>query len=118
MILMDLNNTITLITLIIGLIGAIAALIPTLIKLFNTIKEIAKNKNWTKLIAIAMDAMKDVEKHYRENPNMSSQEKLDMALDIIRSSSANLGVTISEKEIDDLVKYIEDTIKWANDMKK
>lgn len=115
---MDVNNTITLITLIVGLIGAIAALIPTLIKLFNTIKEIAKNKNWSKLTAIAMDAMRDVERKYRENPNMTSEEKLEMALDIIIDQAASLNVEINENSIKQIIDYIEKTIKWANDMKK
>lgn len=115
---MTVQEIITLITLIIGLVGAIAALIPTLIKLFNSLKEIAKNKNWTKLISIAMEAMKDVEKYYRENPNMTGKQKLDMALEIIKESSASLNVTISDKEVNDLIEYINDTIKWANDMKK
>ena len=66
----------------------------------------------------AMEAMKDVEKHYRENPNMTGEQKLNMALEIIKKSSANLNVTISDKDINDLIKYINDTIKWANDMKK
>lgn len=115
---MDVNNTITLITLIVGLIGAIAALIPTLIKLFNTIKEIAKNKNWSKLTAIAMDAMRDVERKYRENPNMTSEEKLEMALNIVVEQAAELEVQVDESLIKEVVKYINDTIKWANDMKK
>ena len=115
---MNLQDIITLITLIVGLIGAIAALIPTLIKLCSSLKEIAQNKNWNKLVAIAMEAMKDVEKHYRENPDMTGEEKWDMALEIIKKSSTNLDVTISDKDINDLIKYINDTIKWANDMKK
>ena len=50
-----------------------------------------------------MEAMKDVEKYYRENPNMTGEQKLDMALEIIKESSASLNVTISDKEIDDLI---------------
>lgn len=115
---MDVNNTITLITLIVGLIGAIAALIPSLIKLFKSLKEIVKNKNWAALTKIAMSAMKDVEIEYKKNPNMSSQEKLDMAIEIIQSSAAQMGVEVTDELIDNLVKYINDTIKWANDMKK
>lgn len=112
------ENTITLITLIIGLLGAIAALIPTLIKLFNMIREIAKNKNWTKLTAIAMDAMKQVENEYRKNPKMTGEEKLELALDIIVDQAESLGVEMDENSIRDLINYINDTIKWANDMKK
>lgn len=115
---MTAEQVITLITLIVGLIGAIAALIPTLIKLFKTFKELVANKNWAALTKIAMGAMKDVEVEYKKNPNMSSQEKLDMAIEIIQSSAAQMGVEVTDELIDNLVKYINDTIKWANDMKK
>lgn len=115
---MTAEQVITLITLIVGLIGAIAALIPTLIKLFKTFKELVANKNWAALTRIAMSAMKDVEVEYKKNPNMSSQEKLDMAIEIIQSSAAQMGVEVTDELIDNLVKYINDTIKWANDMKK
>lgn len=115
---MTAQEIITLITLIIGLVGAIAALIPTLIKLFKTFKELVANKNWAALTKIAMSAMKDVEVEYKKNPNMSSQEKLDMAIEIIQSSAAQMGVEVTDELIDNLVKYINDTIKWANDMKK
>ena len=115
---MTAEQVITLITLIVGLIGAIAALIPTLIKLFKTFKELVANKNWAALTKIAMSAMKDVEVEYKKNPNMSSQEKLDMAIEIIQSSAAQMGVEVTDELIDNLVQYINDTIKWANDMKK
>lgn len=115
---MTAEQVITLITLIVGLIGAIAALIPTLIKLFKTFKELVANKNWAALTKIAMSAMKDVEAEYKKNPNMSSQEKLDMAIEIIQSSAAQMGVEVTDELIDNLVKYINETIKWANDMKK
>ena len=115
---MTVEQVITLITLIVGLIGAIAALVPTLIKLFKTIKELVANKDWAVLTKIAMNAMQEVEVEYRKNPNMSSQEKLDMAIEIIQSSAAQMGVEVTDEVIDNLVKYINDTIKWANDMKK
>ena len=97
---MTAEQVITLITLIVGLIGAIAALVPTLIKLFKTIKELVANKNWAALTKIAMSAMKDVEVEYKKNPNMSSQEKLDMAIEIIQSSAAQMGVEVTDELID------------------
>ena len=115
---MTVAQTIALITSIIGLVGAIAALIPTLIKLFKTIKELVSNKNWATLTRIAMDAMKEVETHYRANPNMTSQEKLDMAINLIKNSSKDLGIEVTDELIDNLVNYIKQTITWANDMKK
>lgn len=115
---MTAEQIITLITLIAGLVGAIAALVPTLIKMFNALKELSKNKNWNQLRNIAMNAMQEVEKHYRSNPSMTSKDKLDMAIDLIIAGAKEIGVIVDEKLIEDLVKYIEETIKWANDMKK
>ena len=82
------SDVVTLITLIVGLVGAIAALIPTLIKLFSAIKEITTNKNWSKLKDAAMAAMKEVEEYSRSHKDMSSKEKLDMAIDLIQASAA------------------------------
>lgn len=115
---MTLEQIITLVTLIAGLIGAIATLIPTLVKLFKTAKELLKNKNWSKLKEIAMTVMKEVEDYYKIHPSMTSQEKLNMAIDIIKLSAASLEIDLNEEAIRDLISYINQTIKWANDMKK
>lgn len=114
---MTVEQVITLITLIVGLVGAIAALIPTLIKLFNTMKEVVKNKDWSKLTDAAMSAMKDVEAYYREHPEMTSEDKLNMAIELIIATAAELDVEVSEDTIRDLVDYIEQTIQWANNMR-
>lgn len=115
---MTVEQVITLITLIAGLIGAIATLVPTLIKLFKALKEIVKNKNWQALKDIAKAAMKEVEEHYREHPEMTSQQKLDMAVEIIIASAAEIDIEVSEDTIKEIIKYINETIQWANDMKK
>lgn len=115
---MTVEQIITLITLIVGLVGAIAALIPTLVKLLKTIKELVANKNWAKLTMVALDAMREVENYYREHPDMTSEEKLDMAIAIIEEASLDLGVEITDKLVDDLTNYIKETINWANEMKK
>jgi hypothetical protein len=41
-----------------------------------------------------------------------------MAIEIIIRGAAEIDVEVSEDTIRDIVKYINDTIKWANDMKK
>lgn len=114
---MTTEQIITLITLIAGLIGAIAALVPTLIKMFKALKEIATNKNWQAIKDIAKAAMQEVEEHSRKNPNMTSQQKLDMAINIIKEGAAAINIEVDTKLISDLVEYIEKTIKWANNMK-
>ena len=67
---------------------------------------------------IALDAMKEVENYHRAHPNMTSEEKLDMAISIIEEASLDLGVEITDELVDDLTNYIKQTISWANDMKK
>ena len=115
---MTVEQIITLITLIAGLIGAIATLIPTLIKLFKALKEIVKNKNWQALKDIAKVAMREVEEHYREHPEMTSQQKLDMAIEIIIAGAAEIDIEVSEDTIKEIIQYINETIQWANDMQK
>ena len=115
---MTVEQVITLITLIVGLVGAVAALIPTLIKLFKTIKELVANKNWATITKIALDAMKEVEQYYRSHPEMTGNDKLNMAIDIIIKTSRDLGIEVTDELVDDLVDYIQKTISWANDMKK
>lgn len=106
-----------LITLIVGLIGAIAALIPVAIKLFKALKEIVKNKNWSKIKDIAKAAMTTVEEYHRSHPEMSSDDKLNMALDIIQAGCAEIGVEVDDEILNNLVDYITKTISWFNGMK-
>lgn len=102
-----------LISLIIGLIGSISALIPTAIKLFAAVKELVKNKNWTKIMAIADKAMEEAEKSGK-----SGAEKKEMAISIVSASCKELGVALDEELLTKLATYIEDTIAYFNDMTK
>ena len=118
MLFLSAESTITLITLLIGLVGAIAALIPTLIKLVSSIKKIAKDGNWKKLTEIAMDVMKQVEEMHRQNPSMSSEDKLNLAIQLIKDAGSMLGIQVDDDMVNDLVDYIGQTISWVNEMKK
>lgn len=106
-----------LISLIVGLIGAIAALIPVAIKLFKALKEIVKNKNWSKIKDIAKAAMTTVEEYHKLHPEMSSDDKLNMALDMIQAGCAEIGIEVDEATLNNLVDYINQTIDWFNGMK-
>lgn len=106
-----------LVSLIVGLIGAIAALIPVAIKLFKALKEIVKNKNWSKIKDIAKAAMTTVEDYHKSHPGMSSDDKLNMALDIIQAGCKEIGVEIDDATLENLVNYIKQTINWFNGMK-
>ena len=106
-----------LVSFIVGLVGAIAALIPVVIKLVKALKEIIKNKNWSKIKDIAKAAMTTVEEYHRSHPEMSSDDKLNMALDIIQAGCAEIGVEVDDEILNNLVDYITKTISWFNGMK-
>lgn len=106
-----------LVSLIVGLIGAIGALIPVIIKLVKALKEIIKNKNWNEIKDIAKAAMTTVEEYHRSHPEMSSDDKLNMALDIIQAGCKEIGVEVDDVTLDNLVNYIKQTINWFNEMK-
>lgn len=106
-----------LVSLIVGLIGAIAALIPVVIKLVKALKEIIKNKNWNEIKAIAKAAMTTVEEYHKAHPEMSSDDKLNMALDIIQAGCKEIGVDVDDATLNNLVDYIRQTINWFNGMK-
>lgn len=100
-----------------GLIGAIGALIPVIIKLVKTLKEIVKNKNWNEIKDIAKAAMTTVEEYHKSHPEMTSDDKLNMALDIIQAGCKEIGVEVDDATLDNLVNYIKQTINWFNGMK-
>ena len=106
-----------LISLLVGLIGAIGALIPVIIKLVKTLKEIVKNKNWNEIKDIAKAAMTTVEEYHKSHPEMTSDDKLNMALDIIQAGCKEIGVEVDDATLDNLVNYIKQTINWFNGMK-
>ena len=41
-----------------------------------------------------------------------------MAIGLIKEYATRLNVEITDDLVENLVKYINDTIKWANDMRK
>lgn len=100
-----------LISLIIGLVGAVVALIPTAIKCFKALKEIAKNHDWKKIMEIADAAMKDV-----EGSKKSGKKKLETVISAVKAGCAEAGIEIDDKLLEDLTKYINECIEWHNGM--
>jgi hypothetical protein len=110
----DLNTAQQVITLLTGLIGLISTAIATFFAIKNFIANI-KTKNsqeiWALLMNIADAAMKEA-----EASALMGAEKKDFALRIINSSCEAAGLDISEF-VGQLDTYIEDTVKFYNDMK-
>lgn len=61
--------------------------------------------------------MTTVEEYHRSHPEMTSDDKLNMALDIIQKGCAEIDVEVDEATLENLVNYIRKTINWFNGMK-
>ena len=101
------------ILLVVELIGAICALVPTLVSIFALIKNIIKNKNWALIMKIANSAMSTVEAYSKEHPGMTSEEKLEMALEAIKASCQTAGIALDEANLQRIVEYIAEMCAWA-----
>lgn len=100
-----------LILMFLGLIGSMAALIPTAIKLFKALKEIVKNKNWQKILELADNAME-----LAEITSLHGSDKRDLVIETVRTGCSELDIELNEELVENLIKYIDDTIQWLNRM--
>ena len=101
------------ILLVVQLIGAVCALVPTLVSVFALIKNIIKNKNWALIMKIANSAMSTVEAYSKEHTGMTSEEKLEMALEAIKASCQTAGIALDEANLQRIVEYIAEMCAWA-----
>lgn len=110
------NTTVASIELITTIISLVVTLIPTLTGLVLTCVKLFKNKDWNKIKDIADAAMKEVEEQSK-NVNMSSNKKLESALEIIQKSLTVAGINFDDKTKERTKEYISECIKWFNQMK-
>lgn len=110
---MTMNEVIQLIISICTLIGMIGGLIPTVVALILKIKEIVKNKDWKLVEKIALDAMSKVEAYAKEHPEMTSDDKLNMAIEAVKVALDGAGVEYDEKLIHDVVEFIKKMCGWS-----
>ena len=89
----NVEGWVTLITLIVGLIGAIAALVPTIIKMVKALRELIKNKQWQKIVELAINAMKEAEGLFQEGT-----DKLEYAMKTLKAACKELN-----NELDDIL---------------
>ena len=101
------------ILLVVELIGAICALVPTIVSVCALIKNIIKNKNWALIMKIANSAMSAVEVYSKEHTGMTSEEKLEMALEAIKASCKTAGIALDEANLQRIVEYIAEMCAWA-----
>lgn len=107
----NVEGWVTLITLFCGFIGSVAALVPTLIKLFKSLKEIVKNKNWKKIMQLADIAIKKA-----EETGLPGADKLKIAIEAVKEECHALNIVIDDKVLADLEEYIREAIQFFNDM--
>ena len=102
---------------ILALISGICTLIPTLVSVFVLVRNIIKNKNWTLVMSIADAAMRKVEDYSKEHPGMSSDEKLEMALQAVKAGLGVANIKFDDKLVKRIIEYIKQSISWFNEMK-
>ena len=98
--------------LALDIIVAILGIIPTVVAGIALIKTIIKNKNWTAVAGIAKDAMSAVEQLATQT-EMTSEEKLDLALEIIRKNCTANGIAVDDSLTSKIIEYIAELCKWS-----
>ena len=70
-----------------------------------------KDKNWSKIKEIALAAMKEAEASGKKG-----SEKQQMVINAVVAGCKEAEIEISEEDLKNLVKYINETIEWFNGM--
>lgn len=106
------NGIIALITGLCGLAGTAVATYFAIKNFINVLKTKNKNEIWNLIISIADAAMKEAEESGKKG-----EDKKQMVIDAVKAGckAANLNI---DDFIDQLSAYIDDTIKFVNDMNK
>ena len=106
------NGIITLITGLIGLIGTGIGAYFAIKNWFTVLKMKNSQEIWAMIMEMADAAMTEAEKSGK-----SGADKKQMVIDAVKASCRAAGVDL-DVFIDQLSNYIDDTIKFANNLKK
>ena len=101
--------------LIIAIISLVATLLPVLIGFIMFVIKTFKNKDWKTIMKVAEAAMKEVETYSSKMP-ITSEEKLNMAMEIIQKSLQTADIDFDDKTKEKTKTYIKECIKWFNSM--
>lgn len=105
------QDILTLVITICCLVGVVGLLIPTFISLYKKSKEIFKNKDWMTVMKVAQSVIVEVEEYANTHPEMTSDEKLEMAIESVKSGLTAMGVEYDDETLDKLKEYINNLIK-------
>lgn len=103
---MDWKEIISFIPELISAISAIVAFVCLIVKA-------VKDKNWKLITEIAKKVMADVEEFAKAHPNMTSEDKLNMALEGVKTAMTAAGIKFNEKTVKKLIDYIAEMCKWS-----
>ena len=91
------------------LISAISAIVAFIMLIVKAVRD----KNWKAITEIAKAVMADVEEFAKTHPDMTGNDKLDMALEGIKTAMSAAGIKFNEKVIKKLIDYITEMCKWS-----
>lgn len=95
------------------LIETIVAVVPTLVAVGALVYNIIKNKNWALVQKMIQAAMTTVEDYAKEHTAMTSAEKQEMAIEAVKASCAEAGITVDAALLKRIVAYIEQLCSWS-----
>ena len=102
-----------IINLVVAIISGVAACIPLVIQLVKYVKEVAKSKNWSALMALALQFMKDAEKLFA-----TGEERKEYVMNKIREMENTLNYNVDEAVISEMINAIVDASKAINTKKE
>ena len=102
-------NWMDFINFIPDLVAAVSAIVAFVTLVIKSIKD----KNWKAITEIAKAVMADVEEFAKTHPDMTSEDKLNMALEGIKTAMSAAGIKFNEKVIKKLIDYITEMCKWS-----
>lgn len=106
------NGLIALITGLVGLVGTGIGAFFAIKNLIKALKEKSTKEIWSLIMSMADAAMKEA-----EASGAAGKEKKQMVIDSVKASCKAAGVDL-DAFIDQLADYIDQTIKFVNDMTK
>lgn len=100
-------------TVIRDIIVAVCGLIPTIVSVVCLIVNIIKTKNWQLVEEMAKQAMSSVEEFAKTHPEMTSEDKLNLALEAIKSGLAAAKIKVDDALIKQVIEYIKQMCSWS-----
>lgn len=105
-------------SLICDLIIAICGFIPTIVSIVLLVRNIIKNKNWKIIEPIIRAAMSAAEEYAKEHPEMTGEDKLNMAIASIKSGCEAAGIKFDDELLKQIVAYINELCSWSKTVNK